>query len=96
MTPPSPKIIKILEGKAVYDEKHGWMNPEKTQMLGNGFIARIVNEFMRSNPELYDLGLALLKERYATPFVSADMPELKDPRLYIAFIGDILDRKTEP
>jgi hypothetical protein len=72
------------------------MNPEKTQMLGSGFIARLISEFVRSNPEMYTLGLALLKERYATPFVSADVPELKDPKLYISFIGDILDRNHTP
>lgn len=60
MTPPSPKILKILEGEAVFDTKHGWLFPDSRSFMSPGYLARLLTEELKKHPDGFSRMLKLL------------------------------------
>lgn len=64
MTPPSPKLAKILEGKAVFDPQAGWLIPDGGILMSPGYLARLLTEELKKHPEGFSRMLKLLPEGY--------------------------------
>ena len=60
MTPPSPKILKILEGEAVFDTKHGWLFQDSRSFMSPGYLARLLTEELKKHPDGFSRMLKLL------------------------------------